>query len=928
MLTEAGDYYDTLTNYLGQDSIVKLTLNFNSCVSAPTNIEANLQLGKTYLFGCQEITPDALGDFVYTETLTNIAGCDSVVNLTLHVIDTECKATNGQVEATLKDGETFLYGCQTYTAAGTYTDTLVNAAGCDSIVTIVITAAESEITPVEATIEANGAFLFGCRILEESGTYYDSLQNYLGGDSIVKLTLTVNTKCKKETTINAVIEQGQTFLFGCRTLTVANTYIDTLVAANGCDSIVTLNLTHDCTTRSNVTVDYTLGTTFLYGCQTFKFDNAADVAEQAVTLQNAAGCDSIVTLTFNVAGPCVVVGPTINASVEVGQTYLFGCKQIPLTAEGTTQHEEHYTLANGCDSVVYLSLTATPKIVEDNCPAFPAVIANQPMAQVGKLLKVADMQAELDAYFTTWNSNPAHQKVNAVNIQMIDENNQPQAIPALPLDTSYTGKTIELRLTLDSDGDCVLTPKTLYLIVADIDEQVEDKVGEACEGTGITSRNGQTYYINSDPTLWNDTAYVNYDNSVEFYASIYRYSYTMLQPATVTLNEEVCYGSTFSFPGDNTEYAPQTDPYTITLDGAAANGCDSIITLYVTEAARITAVVNDTVCPGNDLIYNGNTYPASSSDYTVTLTATNGCDSIVTLHVYEYNATLPIANASDMHAVCGEKFDVATLIANAEAAIAADPLFVPVVAGSVRVEMKQANGTWTDMSGLTISADMLGSTITVRVAATTTKCGDADGKIYSAQVDVDIETPTAELKPAYDDIPARTQYGEWLLMVNVRYIQETLNLPEPADAEVQWYRMTGTTRNPNVDTKVGTGRYYTEDRQLAAGQYYAIITLAPSVETPCGAVLRTVIVTVAGAASAPELMPNKVQKGEQMNLINIDPSVETNIMVYDAQGKMVERMSSIGESTVLLKAASQAGMYLVKVENETQKNVLRYIVVK
>jgi hypothetical protein len=70
-----------------------------------------------------------------TDTLTNVVGCDSVVtlNLTIHYSNTGTDIQTGCNSFTWIDGNTYT------TSTTTATDTLTNAAGCDSVVTLHLT---------------------------------------------------------------------------------------------------------------------------------------------------------------------------------------------------------------------------------------------------------------------------------------------------------------------------------------------------------------------------------------------------------------------------------------------------------------------------------------------------------------------------------------------------------------------------------------------------------------------------------------------------------------------------------------------------------------------------------------------------------------------------------------------------------------------
>ena len=84
-------------------------------------------------------------------------------------------------------------------------------------------------------------FMFNNKSLTTAGTYVDTLQTINGCDSVITLNLTVNPTY--DITLSESINESQTFDFNGKTLSVAGTYMDTLQTINGCDSIITLNLT-------------------------------------------------------------------------------------------------------------------------------------------------------------------------------------------------------------------------------------------------------------------------------------------------------------------------------------------------------------------------------------------------------------------------------------------------------------------------------------------------------------------------------------------------------------------------------------------------------------------------------------------------------------------------------------------------------------
>lgn len=98
-------------------------------------------------------------------------------------------STNNTLSATVCDSMVSPSGNYTWDQTGTYTDTIPNMFGLDSIITIYLTIlnSTSQIVNKEACYyyDFNGSTLFN------SGTYYDTIQNSNGCDSIITLNLTI-----------------------------------------------------------------------------------------------------------------------------------------------------------------------------------------------------------------------------------------------------------------------------------------------------------------------------------------------------------------------------------------------------------------------------------------------------------------------------------------------------------------------------------------------------------------------------------------------------------------------------------------------------------------------------------------------------------------------------------------------------------------
>ena len=173
----------------------------------------------------------------YTQNLQTIDGCDSVVTLTLSVNPVESTT----LSAAICEGTSYTENGFNVSAAGTYTQNLQTIDGCDSIVTLTLTVNPVESMTLSAAICEGTSYTENGFNVSEAGTYTQNLQTINGCDSIVTLNLTINPTYN--ITIDASINEGETYEENGFSESEAGTYVHTLQSEFGCDSVITLNLT-------------------------------------------------------------------------------------------------------------------------------------------------------------------------------------------------------------------------------------------------------------------------------------------------------------------------------------------------------------------------------------------------------------------------------------------------------------------------------------------------------------------------------------------------------------------------------------------------------------------------------------------------------------------------------------------------------------
>lgn len=139
--------------------------------------------GDNFIFGTQTLTTEG----EYNETFQSVAGCDSTVTLTLTVLS----LINHQTTVSICEGDSFVFGVQTLTVGGEYSETFQSAVGCDSTVSLSLNVHPVYLQQKEVTICEGESFDFGSTLLDSEGVYEHTFQSTLGCDSTVNLTLHV-----------------------------------------------------------------------------------------------------------------------------------------------------------------------------------------------------------------------------------------------------------------------------------------------------------------------------------------------------------------------------------------------------------------------------------------------------------------------------------------------------------------------------------------------------------------------------------------------------------------------------------------------------------------------------------------------------------------------------------------------------------------
>jgi gliding motility-associated-like protein len=226
-------------------------------------------------------------------------------------------------------------------STGTYTDTLTNSLGCDSIVFFHVKVLQSK-SELDSTVCISLPSFSGRYLWDSTGTYFDTIPNAFGCDSIIKLNLTIKPN---KLTIDTTVKYSFISPSGKYIWDSSGIYRDTLTSSSGCDSVITINLKVLSTKNSIDT----------FNCNPIKyFSSSKWINNSGIyldTIPNSIGGDSLLTIHF-VLGSSQSIIDTMFCSEIISPSGKFVLSQSGIYTD---------TLVNQffCDSIITVNFTRT-----------------------------------------------------------------------------------------------------------------------------------------------------------------------------------------------------------------------------------------------------------------------------------------------------------------------------------------------------------------------------------------------------------------------------------------------------------------------------------------------------------------------------------------------------------------------------------------
>ncbi|MDR2840489.1 MAG: DNRLRE domain-containing protein, partial [Paludibacter sp.] len=452
-------------------------------------------------------------------------------------------------------------------------------------------------------------------------------------------------------TISATIGENQAYDFNGRMLTIAGTYVDTLTAANGCDSIVTLNLTVMDSQPITCTQAYYTTADALVACRQPADDaqNNSNKGTGTYIVSDIWTWDGIPGIErFYINFDLSDFNLTSNAHITNADLYLFGIG-FRGNSSNTATNKHIFNRVNQSWGEYTITWNNQPTIDASTSVITPQIpgTMNNPAYWVDYVFNMNNILLNNGYLYSDYQGiscRPYQENVNNYYRCMAFASKE------YPDSTKHPILKVKYEIPMPKiNFDC----NTFYISQNEDLNVLFDNVQYLWTINGVEYA-GDTIYTNltgnSDISL-----HIKITNNVGEVCDYFITENNFLPVINNTISDSICENEIYNFNG---RLLNQAGVYSDTLTNI--NDCDSIVTLTLSVLPNSTFAYSEVICEGYTYDFNGKTLNTSGI-YIDTLTSRLGCDSIITL-------TLTISSNNNL-------FDTLVICANELPYAYADTIF-------------------------------------------------------------------------------------------------------------------------------------------------------------------------------------------------------------------------------------------------------------
>jgi hypothetical protein len=333
------------------------TINVNLTVKkvGRNTVNATFCEGKSYTLPSPTGVPGQVvtAPSIYTVTFPNGAasGCDSIITVNL----TRLSTTRATINAVVCPGRTYtLPNGEIVATPATYVRTILNVAGCDSIVTVNLTAGQNKATTVNRKLCPGGSIVLPDGVvITASGPYISTIPTTAGCDSVITTIVTDFIAIPKDTTLYICAGGSVQLPNGMFTSNIGIVLV-TLPSVDGCDSNIIVDV------RNGVVTPTIINPAPLCFGDSYTLPNGSVVNASGTydfVYKAVSGCDSLVRTNL-------IVYPEVKTILDPvtlcnGDEYILP-DGSSTTVSGTFTVKSSIPATTGCDSLLVTEVTVNP----------------------------------------------------------------------------------------------------------------------------------------------------------------------------------------------------------------------------------------------------------------------------------------------------------------------------------------------------------------------------------------------------------------------------------------------------------------------------------------------------------------------------------------------------------------------------------------
>lgn len=587
----------------------------------------------------------------YTITVSNANGCSDTALATITQ-----PASGITTTSSLSVCNSYTWNGTTYTISGNYQQTYIAASGCDSVHTLQLTVRYS--STGSSSVTACNSYTWNGITYTASANPTFTYVNSQGCDSVHTLNLVI-VGSSGSSTVNVC----NSYIWNGVSYTTSGIYTHTYNGPGGCDSVHTLNLTIRYGSSSSST--QAVQNSYTWPANNVTYTNTGIYT---LTLVNAVGCDSVLTLNLTVLSQSSAIVMTLQNVVQTAPNVfqydlmLTNTGATGLALRGYSAGVTHATGMRNGGTLTHTFLSRDPLLaaLPSVTPSYTASGNHLRLVTLtaasglevtlppGVPIRIATMRASNSVNFPA-DFNPAF------TMQILPATNRTQCIAVCivtPSGISYSlngagntpsGSSLQVLSTAINTPCLFLNPSAAFTgavtgtspVICFGQSTATAQITLSGTGSAAPSGTTGTYRVDGGTSQAYNTNPFNVGNlsagthTISVTTSggcIANIPVTISQPSApitgssnmVSCNSYTWNGVTYTVSGN------PTHTYT------AANGCDSVHTLNLTINTSNTGSFSAIAC--SSYTWNGVTYTASGSP-THSYTNSNGCDSVVTLNL-------------------------------------------------------------------------------------------------------------------------------------------------------------------------------------------------------------------------------------------------------------------------------------------------------